>query len=97
MSLTISIFTWLNQICYEYGVINFEIKNFSWHTVTSDKTFADTILSIWYPQGRSKFFKMYPCTLMQVPLKDNEALCCMEVDFFSFQSLTKVKKNINSI
>ena len=49
------------------------------------------------PKAGPSFFKMYPCTLMQVPLKDNEALCCMEVDFFSFQSLTKVKKNINSI
>jgi len=126
-----------------------KVRIFSWHTVTSDKTFADTILDfqkrpssgfIWHdlsrlrrsrsplrceigpfaakngslrsPRGRlvasltpylqfgipkagPSFFKMYPCTLMPVPLRDNEALCHIDVDFFRFKSLLQREIPLN--
>ena len=68
-----------------------KVRIFSWHIVASDKTFATPYLQFGIPKAGPSFFKMYRCTLMQVPLKDNEALCHMEVDFFRFKSLTKVK------
>lgn len=96
MSLTISIFTWLNQICYENGVI--ESKNFFMaHSYIRQNLCGHHTLNLVSPRP-VKFFQnvsMYPHASS---LKDNEALCHMEADFFRFQSLTKVKtKNINSI